>query len=318
MKAFVTGGAGFIGSNLVDRLLAAGHSVTAYDNFSTGQRRFLEDAERQPGFRLVEGDILDAERLSASMAGHDFVFHLAANADLRFGTEHPKKDLEQNTIGTWQVLEAARANRVPQLAFSSTGSVYGEATVVPTPEDAPFPVQTSLYAASKLAGEGLISAYCEGFGLRAFIFRFVSILGERYTHGHVYDFYRQLRQHPDRLHVLGDGHQKKSYLYVQDCVDAILTAIERSSARVTILNLGTDEFVEVNDSIAAIAGELGLSPKLSYGGGERGWIGDSPLIFLDCKRMRGLGWAPKLDIRESVRRTVRWLGANPWVYEVRR
>ena len=318
MKVFVTGGAGFIGSNLVDRLLAAGHHVTAYDDLSTGQQPFLESALRNPCFLLIEGDILDEDRLRSCMNKHDMVFHLAANADLRFGTQHPRKDLDQNTIGTWQVLEAMRANDIKQLAFSSTGSVYGEATVVPTPENAPFPVQTSLYAASKLAGEALISAYCEGFGLQAWIFRFVSILGERYTHGHVFDFYKQLQEHPDKLRVLGDGHQKKSYLYVHDCIDAMLTAIEHANEPVNILNLGTDEYVEVNDSIAEIAGELQLEPERSYGGGARGWVGDSPMIWLDCNRMRALGWAPKLDIRESVRRTVRWLRENPWVYEARR
>ena len=174
------------------------------------------------GFRLVRGDTLDLPALTEAMAGPTMVFHLAANADVRFGTEHPRKDLEQNTIATFNVLEAMRANGVPRIAFSSTGSIYGEAAVIPTPEDAPFPVQTSLYGASKLAGEGLIAAYCEGFGIQGCIFRFVSILGERYTHGHVFDFYKNLRRDPTRLRVLGNGHQRKSYLYVQDCVDAIL------------------------------------------------------------------------------------------------
>src|SRR6266567_5585463 len=219
MHYFVTGGAGFIGSNQVDRLLATGHSVTAYDNFVTGQREFLADSLRHPAFRLVEGDLLDLPALTRALAGHDFVFHLAANADVRFGTEHPRKDLEQNTIATFHVLEAMRANSVRRLAFSSTGSIYGEPDVFPTPEGCPFPVQTSLYGASKLAGEGLIAAYCEGFGFRGFIFRFVSILGERYTHGHVYDFYNKLLDNPNKIEVLGNGKQRKSYLYIQDCIE---------------------------------------------------------------------------------------------------
>src|SRR3954462_10756917 len=197
--AFVTGAAGFIGSSLVDRLLADGVAVTGWDNFSTGQERFLAGAVRQPKFRLVRGDNLDLAGLTAAMKGCDFVFHLAANADVRFGTEHPRKDLEQNTIATFNVLEAMRANGIKRIGFSSTGSTYGEATTIPTPEDAPFPVQTSLYGASKVAGEGMIAAYGEGFGFEAYIFRFVSILGERYTHGHIFDFYQQLCEHPTWL-----------------------------------------------------------------------------------------------------------------------
>ena len=212
MNAFVTGAAGFIGSNLVDRLLAEGHTVTGFDNFSTGQRRFLESAHLHPGFRLVEGDLLELDAVKSAMTGSDFVFHLAANADVRFGPDHPRRDLEQNTIVTWNVLEAMRASGAKRIAFSSTGSVYGEPDVFPTPETAPFPVQTSLYAASKLAAEGMIAAYATAFGYQSWIFRFVSILGERYTHGHVLDFYRQLLEHPERLDVLGNGRQRKSYL----------------------------------------------------------------------------------------------------------
>lgn len=317
MKAFVTGAAGFIGSNLVDRLLAAGHEVTGFDNFSTGLGQFLECASRSARFRLVEGDLLDGEAVTRAMAGADIVFHLAANADVRFGPDHPRKDLEQNTIATSNVLEAMRASRVGRIAFSSTGSVYGEPEIFPTPETAPFPVQTSLYAASKLAAEGLIAAYAAAYGFKTWIFRFVSILGERYTHGHVLDFYRQLQAHPDRLEVLGNGRQRKSYLYVQDCINAILLAVEQCTAPVTILNLGTDEYCEVNDSIGWIAGHLGVSPQLSYKGGARGWVGDSPFIFLDCTRVRALGWKPELTIREGIIRTLEFLQRNQWVLEAR-
>src|SRR5580704_7557168 len=233
-RVFVTGAARFIGSNLIDRLLASSHDVIGWDNFSTGQHRFVEAAS--PHCRLIEGDNLDLDQLTRAMAGCDTVFHLAANADVRFGLEHPSKDLNQNTIATFNVLEAMRANGIARIAFSSTGSVYGEATIIPTPEDAPFPVQTSLYAASKVACEGMIQAYCEGFGFEGYVFRFVSILGERYTHGHVFDFYKQLLEHPDYLRVLGDGTQRKSYLEVRDCVDAILVAMERSTLPVQIFN----------------------------------------------------------------------------------
>jgi UDP-glucose 4-epimerase len=318
-KAFVTGGAGFIGSHLVDRLLATGCTVTVYDNFSTGSERFLEDASRSASCRIVRGDTLDAEALGRAMAEAqpDVVWHLAANADVRFGTEHPRRDLEQNTVATFNVLEAMRACKARKIAFSSTGSIYGEPFAFPTPEDAPFPVQTSLYGASKLAGEGMIQAYCEGFGIRGFIFRFVSILGERYSHGHVFDFYRSLRSNPDELRVLGDGHQRKSYLYVHDCIDAMFLAIARASEAVNIFNLGADEYCEVNESIGWITGHLGLTPKLTYTGGERGWIGDSPFIFLDTSRIRALGWKPKLSIRDGVITTLDYLRANPWVLEAR-
>ena len=317
LRTLVTGGAGFIGSNLVDRLLAMGHSVVVYDNFSTGQERFLEVARLFSTFSLVYGDTLDMDSLARAMSGSDFVFHLAANADVRFGTEHPRKDLDQNMIATFNVLEAMRTNGIRRIAFASTGSIYGEPDVFPTPEDAPFPVQTSLYGASKLAGEALIQAYCEGFGFQGYIFRFVSILGERYTHGHVFDFFKALLQNPAELHVLGNGQQRKSYLYIQDCLDAMLLAMERATEKVNIFNLGTDEYCQVNDSIGWITGHLGLSPQRSYTGGERGWIGDSPFIFLDCSKIRELGWKPKLKICEGIIRTLEYLQANPWVLEAR-
>jgi UDP-glucose 4-epimerase len=317
MKVLVTGAAGFIGSNLTDRLLAEGHEVRGYDNFCTGQRRFLEDALRSPRFSLIEADLLDTGALLRAAEGVDMVFHMAANADVRFGLEHPRKDLEQNTIATSNVLEAMRASGVRRIAFPSTGSVYGEAKVFPTPEDAPFPVQTSLYAASKLAAEGMISAYAEGYGMTAWIFRFVSILGERYTHGHVFDFYRQLRDHPEYLDVLGNGLQRKSYLYIQDCISAMLTAVSQPAGKVNILNLGQDGYCEVKDSVGWIAGQLGLCPDIRYAGGERGWVGDSPFIFLDCSRMRSLGWQPSVGIREGVIRTVEYLRHNEWVYAAR-
>jgi UDP-glucose 4-epimerase len=317
MKAFITGAAGFVGSHVVDRLLARGDDVVAYDNFSTGRREFLAEALGSGRFRLVEGDTLDGARLADSMRGCDIVFHFAANADVRFGTEHPRKDLEQNTIATFNVLEAMRTTGVPRIVFSSTGSVYGEPDVFPTPESAPFPIQTSLYGASKLAGESLIQAYSEGFGIDAFIFRFVSILGERYSHGHVVDFYRGLRDDPTSLRVLGNGRQRKSYLYVHDCIDAIFLALEGAHDRVNVFNLGTDEYCEVNDSIGWITGHLGLAPAIAYAGGTRGWIGDSPFIFLDCGRIRALGWRPALTIREGVIRTLTYLQANSWLLDSR-
>jgi UDP-glucose 4-epimerase len=315
-RACITGGAGFIGSNLADRLARDRVEVVIIDDFRTGRRDFVADLLRQPGARLVEGDVLDGTMLEHAFAGCDWVFHLQANADVRFGLEQPRRDLEQNTVATSTVLEAMRAAGVSKIAFASTGSVYGEPDVFPTPEDAPFPIQTSLYAASKLAGEGLIGAYAHGYGFTGLIFRFVSILGERYTHGHVYDFYRSLKRDPTRLRVLGNGRQEKSYLYVGDCIEAMLTAVaahESDAGSTHVYNLGTDETVIVDESIAVISAHLGVSPTIEYTGGIRGWPGDSPLIHLDCRRMRALGWAPRLTIEQSIIRTLDWLEANPLV-----
>jgi len=315
VRAFVTGGAGFIGSHVVDRLLADGATVTIYDNLSTGFREFLDDARLRPGFTLIEGDLLDTERLKRALPGHDVVFHFAANADVRFGLDQPRQDLEQNTIGTFNVLDAMRSAEVRRIVFSSTGSVYGEPHVFPTPETAPFPIQTSLYGASKVAAEGLITAHCEGFGFQAWIFRFVSILGERYTHGHVFDFVKALLADPHHLPILGDGRQRKSYLHVGDCVEAILTALAGADGRVNVFNLGTEEYCTVDDSAGWICEHLGVKPERQYSGGRRGWIGDSPFIFLDCSRIQTLGWKPKLSIRDGILRTVDFLMSHRWLLE---
>jgi UDP-glucose 4-epimerase len=312
-KVLITGGAGFIGSTLADRLSSEGIGVVIYDDLSRGRREFIASACARPGVEFVQGDVLDEESVRRSLVGCDTVFHLAANADVRHGLDHPRVDLEQNTIATSVVLEAMRGAGVRRIAFASTGSVYGEPDVFPTPETCPFPVQTSLYGASKLAGEGLIQAYAHGYGFVGVIFRFVSILGERYTHGHVFDFCRSLRQDPTRLRVLGDGRQEKSYLYVGDCVSAMKLAMDQplEAGATAAYNLGTDETILVDDSIATIAARLGVTPELEYTGGVRGWIGDSPLIHLDCERIRSLGWRPTLAIRDAIRLTVDWLQNNP-------
>ncbi len=317
-RACITGGAGFIGSNLADRLIDGGVEVAILDNFSTGRREFLAERALGAGATLIEGDALDTACLEKAVEGCDWVFHLQANADLRGGLQHPRRDLEQNTIATSNVLEAMRAQGVRQIAFSSTGSVYGEPEVFPTPEDAPFPIQTSLYAASKLAGEGLIGAYAHGFDFTGVICRFVSVLGERYTHGHVFDFFRALKRDPTRLRVLGDGCQEKSYLYVQDCIDAILTAVAHHEAETEpaahVYNLGTDETLVVDDSVAIITEHLALSPEIEHTGGRRGWAGDSPLIRLDTSRVRALGWSPQLTIAQALARTLDWLDANEYAW----
>ena len=317
MKILVTGAAGFIGSNLVDALLQRGCEVVGLDNLSTGFKQHLETAEQSSLFKFVKGDALDDDVLDFALRGCAQVFHLSANADVRFGWEYPRRDTEQNTLVTLNVLEAMRRAKVTRIAFASTGSLYGECPVTPTPEDAPFPLQTSLYAASKVACEGLVQAYCEGFGFCGHIFRFVSILGERYSHGHVFDFCRTLQKNPGHIRILGDGTQRKSYLYVGDCVSAMLCALDKAPGKINIFNLGVDEFCTVRQSLAWICERLGVTPEVETSGGDRGWIGDNPFVFLDCSRIRSLGWKPQLDIRAGVERTVDYLSANPWLLEAR-
>jgi UDP-glucose 4-epimerase len=300
----VTGGAGFIGSHVVDHLVLRGALVTVYDNFSTGRRSFV--AER-PRLTIVEGDLLDQARLDGVMHGKDFVVHLAANADIKENLKEPRRCIDQNILATQNVLESMRGAGVKEIAFSSTGSVYGEAAILPTPEEAPFPVQTSIYATSKVAAEGLLTSYALGFGFRTWIFRFVSLLGPRYTHGHVVDFWRALSRDPTRLYVLGNGKQKKSYLHVGDCVQAMLLAIEKAREPINVFNLGHTGWIDVNESIAVITRTMGVTPVLEYAGGDRGWVGDSPRILLDTTRIRSLGWAPTRGIEESVAETVRYL-----------
>lgn len=315
MKYTVTGCSGFIGSNLVDRLLANGHKVVGIDNLSTGRIEFLNNAIINKNFEFAEGDILDQDFLNKKLKGSRHIYHLSANADVRFGLESPSKDINQNTIGTFNVLEAMRLNGISEISFSSTGSVYGEAELIPTPEDAPFPIQTSLYGASKLAGEGLISAYCEGFNFRANIFRFVGILGERYTHGHVYDFFRKLSDDKSKLEILGNGKQKKSYLYVQDCIDAMLLAESNMNDKTSIYNLGIDSYCNVIQSAKIICDELNVDPEFLLTGGDRGWIGDNPFIYLETKKIRSLGWEPKFSIEDALRKTVAFLKENTWVFK---
>jgi UDP-glucose 4-epimerase len=303
----VTGGAGFIGSHVVDALVARGARVRIIDDLSSGFREFLN-----PAAELCEASLLDPQRIAGVFAGADQVFHFAANADVRRGLEQPRRDLEQNVLATHHVLEAMRAHGVSRIAFASTGAVYGDAALLPTPEDAPFPVQTSLYGASKVAAEGLLSAYAHGYGFRADVFRFVSMLGPRYTHGHVFDFWRKLKRDATRLEVLGDGKQQKSYLHVADGVRAILLCVERDAEPVNIFNIGHPDWLTVMDSVRIICRQLGVSPALSFTGGDRGWVGDSPKILLDTTRLRRLGWVPSVALPDAIVETLQFLEANPY------
>ena len=321
MRAFVTGGAGFVGSHLVDELLAQGHEVTAYDRLSTGSTQFLESPlglngeARNPRLHLVKGDILDEGLLQTSMAGHDVVFHFAANADVRGGVQRRRIDFEQNTVGTQNVLEAMHTNRVRDLIFASSAVVYGEPDVFPTPEGYKGK-QTSLYGASKLAAESSIEAYAHYDSGRAYVFRFVSLVGERYTHGVVFDFVSKLHENPHSLEILGDGKQMKSYLYVKDAIEAMLIAWHSGSSlpegSVQAYNLGHRETIDAKTVADLVCDELGLSStSYRFTGGKRGWPGDSPFVLLDTRKIEALGWRPRVTLEEGVRRTVRYLEEHP-------
>ena len=312
-KILVTGCAGFVGSNLVDLLLQKNFTIMGIDNLSTGRKKNLNKAIKNKNFQFIKCDLLNFNQNKKLFKNIDTVFHLAANADVRHGVDNPRKDLDQNTIVTFNVLESMRINKVKKIIFSSTGSIYGETKTIPTPENVNFPIQTSFYGASKLACEGLIQAYCDHYKFQSWIFRFVSILGERYSHGHVYDFYKKLLKNKKNLSVLGNGLQKKSYLNIKDCLSAIMIAIQKSKGQVNIFNLGTNEFSTVNNSIKLITKHLSLSPKINYRGGKRGWPGDVPIIYLDSQKIRKLGWKPKFTINESIIETLKFLENNKWL-----
>jgi UDP-glucose 4-epimerase len=317
-RAFVTGGAGFIGSHVVDRIIHDGGSVTVYDNLSTGFEENLENHAGGGRLTFHLGDVLDLPSLSAAMEGHEILFHFQANADVRGGIANTRTDLEQNTIGTWNVLEAARLAGIKTIVFASSATIYGEPVVFPTPEDTPL-IQTSLYGASKLAGEAMIHAFAEYFGIRSIVFRFVSWIGPRYSHGVVFDFIKKLRSNPNQLEILGDGKQVKSYLDVRDGVSGIFCAIENFRGMKGVFNLGHDEFIDVLNLARIVISEMGLKDvRLLASGGTRGWVGDSPLVHLDTSRMKAFGWSPRISIDEGVRATARFLLKNPGLLDRRR
>lgn len=324
MKYLVTGAAGFFGSHITDALLTRGHSVVGFDNLSTGQEPFLERARGSGLFTFVHHDILDAPALMRAMDGVDAVYHLAANADVRGGFASPRTDLEHNTLGTFEVLEGMRTAGVRRIVFASSAAALGEPGIVPTPESCPIPAQTSLYGASKMACEGLIAAYCEGYGFEGCSFRFVSLLGPRYPHGHVFDFVKQLIADPRHLRILGDGTQRKSYLHVEDGVRAVMHICEESrpaqgdAGRYDVYHLGVPESCLVRESARWICDEMGVNPQIEFGTGSRGWIGDNPFVLLDVRKAMSTGWSPEHSIEASVRHTVRWLLDNRWILERRR
>ena len=318
MRVFITGGAGFIGSNLADKLLEQGHHVVVYDNFSSGQRKFVEHNLENASYELIEADVLDLSALSRAMSGSEMVFHFQANADVRGGIEDTRVDVDQNIVGTHNVLEAMKSHNIKRIAFASSAAVYGEPDEIPTPENI-APVQTSLYGASKYAAEGLIQAYCEYFDIRSWIFRFVSFMGPRYTHGVIFDFMRKLKDDHRKLKILGDGSQRKSYLHVNDGIEAILTSIDKSHHKTNIFNLGNKEWIKVTDLADIVCETLQLTPvKYQYTGGIRGWKGDTPFVHLDISKMSSLGWKPQFSVKQTIIETVKYLAENEDLFFLRK
>lgn len=300
-KIIVTGGAGFIGSHIVDRLLSLGNEVTVIDNLSSGRMEFLKANSRNPNFKFIKIDLLDTENLNKAIACADMIYHLAANPDVRLGAADTKVHLEQNIIATYNVLEAMRINKLENIAFTSTSTVYGEAALIPTPENYGPLIPISLYGASKLACEALITSYCHTFEMNSWIFRFANIVGPRSTHGIIVDFINKLRNDPQALEILGDGQQRKSYLHVSDCVEAMLFAVENSHEMANIFNIGSDDTINSSQIGEIVVMEMGLKKvKFSYTGGKRGWKGDVPRMLLSIEKIKSLGWKPLHDSQSSV------------------
>ena len=299
-RAVVTGGAGAIGAVLVRTLLARGASVTVIDNLSSGRLENLGDATAHPEFRFVRADLLQPDRVRPAFQGATEVWHLAANPDIRRGTEDPRLDLEQGTLATFNVLQASRTAGVGQVRFSSSSVVYGLPARFPTPEEYGPLLPQSQYAAAKLASEGLISAFCHSYGLRACLFRFANIIGPGMTHGVLYDFWRKLQRDPSRLEVLGDGRQSKSYLWTQDCVDGMLLAAERAAGPVEVFNLGTEDQISAAAIAQKVVAAFGGGARIEFTGGERGWVGDVPRQLLATERLRALGWRPRFTSGEAI------------------
>jgi len=305
MKIFITGGAGFIGSHLVDSLVKA-DTVTVYDNLSSGKKEFIEHHLDKGGFRFTQADLLEPHTLKKAMRGHDVVFHMAANPEARRGIQNTKLDLAQETIATYNVLEAMRVNGIKKIVFASSGTIYGETPVIPLPEDYGPVLPISLYGAGKLASEGLISAFCGTFNMQAWIFRFANVVGKRATHGVIFDFIQKLKQSSAELEILGDGNQCKPYLHVEDCVDGMLFVFRHSHEKVNVFNLGGPSANDVKTIARMLVKEMGLQGvNFKYPGGDRGWPGDVPQVRFNVEKINKLGWKARYDSHEAVARAMR-------------
>jgi UDP-glucose 4-epimerase len=306
MKAFVTGGAGFIGSHLVDTLIKQGHTVTVYDNLSSGNKEFISEHLEHDACRFIKADLLALKKVEKEIAGHDTVFHFAANPHVRLGETHTDLDMNQGVVATYNVLEAMRRHAIKKIVFSSSSVVYGETTEVSLPETYGPTLPISMYGAGKLGAEGLISAFCGTFDFQAWMYRFANVVGTRGTHGVIVDFIEKLKKNPKELEILGDGKQCKPYLYVSDCVDGILFGFMHAQEKMNLFNLSCDTTTTVTRIAEMVAEEMKLRNVLfKYTGGIRGWKGDVPRFQLDAHKMNKLGWKATLTSDEAVRKAIR-------------
>ncbi len=306
MKAFVTGGAGFIGSHLVDRLLKEKNKVTVFDNLSSGETKYIQHHKNDKNFNFIESDLLDLDSVKKSIKNHDVVFHIAANPFVRLGEKQTRLDLEQGPIATYNLLESMRLNDIKKIVFSSSSVVYAETPPIDIPETYGPTLPISLYGAAKLACEGLISSFCGTFDFQAWIYRFANVVGIRGTHGVIVDFIKKLRKNPGELEILGDGRQQKPYLHVKELVDGILYGFKHSNEQINLFNLGVDSNTTVTRIAEMLVEEMNLSNvKFNYTGGRRGWAGDVPRFQLSTEKMKKLGWKAKLSSDEAVRKAIR-------------
>ncbi|MGI0084751.1 MAG: NAD-dependent epimerase/dehydratase family protein, partial [Nitrososphaerales archaeon] len=306
MKALVTGGAGFIASHLVDRLLLDGYEVEALDNLTEGRKMNVEHLKRNPKFKFSEADLKDARKIESLVAGKDAIFHLAAHANIRTSLVDHTADLENNVVGTLNILEAMVKHKVNDLIFASTSALYGEATIKPTPENY-GPIQTSLYGASKLASESFAEAFTEFSDVRFWAYRFSNVIGERCRRGVIWDFVNKLKRNSKELEILGNGKQSKEYIYVADCIEGIVTGYKQSHNKSNIFNLAVEDNKTVDQVADIVIRELGLTRvKRKYTGGIRGWIGDIPEVTLDISKLKSLGWKPQFTAEQAITKTTRW------------
>ncbi len=307
-KILITGGAGFIGSHIVDRLIETDCEIVVFDNLSSGKMEFIEHNLDKTNFSLIKGDLLNTDEIDAACQEVDLVYHAAANPDVRLGAVDTKVHFEQNITATYNLLEAMRKNGVPNIVFTSTSTVYGEATIIPTPEEYGPLVPISLYGASKLACEALITSYSHTFDMHSWIFRFANIVGNRGTHGIIVDFIEKLNTDSGHLEILGDGRQSKSYLHVTDCVDAILFAFGHIADTVNIFNVGSEDTINPTGIAKIVVDEMGFGDvEFQYTGGKQGWKGDVPRMLLAVDKIKKLGWSPSYNSADSVRDTARVL-----------
>ncbi|MCD6372074.1 MAG: SDR family NAD(P)-dependent oxidoreductase [Thermococcus sp.] len=316
MKVLVTGGAGFIGSHLVDRLMERGYEVRVLDDLSAGSLENIKRWLEHERFEFIKGDMRDVGVIKEAVKGVDAVFHLAANPEVRIGAQSPELLYETNVLITYNLLEAMRREEVKILAFTSSSTVYGEAKKLPTPEDYGPLEPISVYGGAKLAAEALISGYAHTFDMKAIVFRLANIIGKRSNHGVIYDFIHKLRKNSERLEILGDGTQRKSYLHVSDTVEGMLHLFNeflKEGKTYDVYNLGNDDWITVKEIAEIVSREMGLNPEFYFTGGVdggRGWKGDVKVMLLSIEKAKAKGWRPRLNSYQAVERTVRELLAS--------